>query len=510
MWLLNRGMATDQITINKLNEVTALIKCSESQAMELYNFFAEYAPNYIWHPKYKAGFWDGKLRFFNKQTRQLPMGLLPNLARFCSKFGYQFKFGFDPSTLCSKFNEDDLYKVYDEIFSLESGIYPRDYQHNSILKSLNSCRGINRLSTGAGKSVIIYALARIYTAQKKNTVLIVPNVSLVEQMYSDFKLYSGKEPDSYATKLYAGQSPDFNKPVLITTWQSIQSKHQDFFKRYDSILIDECHQSKSTVLQDICKKCINARNRLGFTGTMPDNPSDKMTIVGSLGPVIYDLAAKTLIEREVLSQIKIKNVIVDYPQDHRVPGRNYESEMDMVYSLKRRNHVLLNIFDKIPKSENTLILAHRIEHLKEIQKFLVENGRTHVELIYGETDAKDRERIRKEMDHVEGMDLVGSYATIGTGFSIKRIHHIIFFSSYKSKIKILQSIGRGLRTHDTKSHMTLWDVVDDLRYTFQGKKVDNYIYRHWKSRKSYYDEQGFEHSDLNMPYPVDPKYSRGG
>lgn len=502
-------MATDQITISKLNEVTAILKCSDSQAMEMYNYFAEYAPNYIWHPRYKAGFWDGKLRFFNKQTKQLPFGLLPNLARFCAKFQYSIEFEFDPATLSGKFPEDDLYKVYDDIFSLESGIYPRDYQHNSILKSLNSCRGINRLSTGAGKSVIIYTLSRIYTAQKKKTILIVPNVSLVEQMYSDFKLYSGKDPSDYATKLYAGQNPDFNKPVLITTWQSIQTKHQDFFKKYDSLLIDECHQSKSTVLQDICKKCVNAKNRLGFTGTMPDNPADKMTIVGALGPVIYDLAAKTLMEREVLAQIKIKNIVLDYPQEYRVPGRSFDSEQDLVYSLKRRNQVLLEVFKQIPKTENVLILVHKIDHLKEIETFLNINGRKKVEIIYGEVNALDRERIRNDMDSVEGMDLVASYGTLSTGISVKRIHHIIFFSSYKSKIKILQSIGRGLRTHSSKEHMTLWDIVDDLRYTYQGKKVDNYIYRHWKSRKSYYDEQGFGHETVSIPLPENPKYIRG-
>jgi type I site-specific restriction endonuclease len=105
--------------------------------------------------------------------------------------------------------------------------------------------------------------------------------------------------------------------------------------------------------------------------------------------------------------------------------------------------------------------------------------------------------------------IVSTYQTFSTGINVKRLHHIIFFSSYKSKIKILQSIGRGLRTHSTKEHMTLWDIVDDLRYTYQGKKVDNYIYRHWKSRKSYYDEQGFGHETISMSLPENPKYIRG-
>lgn len=261
-------------------------------------------------------------------------------------------------------------------------------------------------------------------------------------------------------------------------------------------IVSNCHGSTATSIQNISRKCVNADYRLGFTGTLPDNLASKQTVVSYLGPVTFNVTAKELMDREILSKIKIKNILLKYPDECRI-NRDYNSEMEFVTKYKNRTKVLDKIFDSSRDKENTLILVNKIDHLQETEKYLKNKyGTTHsVYVIYGEIKADVRENIRKKINLEGNVILVATYATASTGLNIPRLHNIVFYSSYKSKIKILQSIGRGLRKHETKDSMVLWDVVDDLRYRYGSKEIDNYIYKHFKSRKSYYDEQGFSYTD---------------
>jgi superfamily II DNA or RNA helicase len=149
------------------------------------------------------------------------------------------------------------------------------------------------------------------------------------------------------------------------------------------------------------------------------------------------------------------------------------------------------------KTKNTLILVQRIEHLKEVRDYIIDNYQDFtVFTIYGEIKPEERERIRKLVDFQENIILVCTYSTMSTGINIKRLHNIVFFASYKSEVKVLQSIGRGLRTHESKDKMILWDVVDDMRYKNNGKIIKNYSYNHWeKYRLTYYEEQCFEYTN---------------
>jgi superfamily II DNA or RNA helicase len=163
-----------------------------------------------------------------------------------------------------------------------------------------------------------------------------------------------------------------------------------------------------------------------------------------------------------------------------------------------RNRVLDFILDNTPKTENTMILVSRIEkHLKPITDYLTTKYPDRkLKVIYGATDALDREKIRADLENETGTILLATYQTVGAGFNVKNLHQIIFFSSYKAKIKVLQAIGRGLRVHKSKQQLIVWDVIDDLSYVTRNKTVHlNHLAKHFIERRKYYKRSGFKYQN---------------
>jgi hypothetical protein len=231
----------DKIIVRKVNEVFLKLQTTKSIEMDLYNYFAEFAENYIFHPKVKMGFWDGRIRAYDRPNSLLPTGLLPKLSKYCKLNQIEIEYDFDVSEMFGEITDDDLYDFYDEIFPNEIGIYPRDYQHNAIYKALLNKRGITEACVGAGKSIMIYTISRMLLKADKNIILIVPNISLVEQMYSDFVEYGWDSIDDYVCKLHNNiKKPDLSKKFLITTYQSVVNKKPQMFDKYDALVIDEC------------------------------------------------------------------------------------------------------------------------------------------------------------------------------------------------------------------------------------------------------------------------------
>lgn len=351
----------------------------------------------------------------------------------------------------------------------------------------------------SGKSLVLYGVIRfllnIYPTKK--ILLVVPNISLVKQLAKEFEDYGFENVMDYISPLFNGQTYDAKKPILISTWQSIYKRPMVFFKDFCGVLIDECQTVKSTSILAILKKCMNAEYRLGFTGTLPEDQAHLKTIIGYLGPTLYNYTYKEAMDQNVVSNIKIANILLKYPEVVKKynKGRPYNEEVDYVTTYEPRNKVFKFIFDKLKIGDNVLILCHKIEHLKNIKKYLEDNIKDReIYEIYGKTKADDRESIRQDMDQNKGKILVATFKTMAVGVNIRRIDHIIFASSYKSKILILQSIGRGLRKYDGKKFMVLWDLVDDL--TLESKKGSihkNHIYKHYEQRLGYYDENSFKY-----------------
>lgn len=495
-------MTNETISIDIHDNIYYKVHCTIEQAHELKGFFSCYATNYKYNPKYKARQWDGKIYYFNTYDRLLPRGLLKFMKAFLLKYNYKIHFMFDKSETQNDIEQEDLESFYNALFS-GTEYYPRDYQQKGILEAVKNKRGILEIATGGGKSLVVYSLIRFMMEDVDNKVLlIVPSVSLVNQMYSDFENYGWGGISKDVSKLYGATAKniDLNKKVLISTWQSIYKKGQSFFEKYDAVLCDETHLASGNSIQSVLKKCVNAEYRIGLTGTLPDEPIDKFNIFGYIGTPLYTLTSDVLIKSGHLSDIRIVNMHIKYSSDDvsKVKGLTYAEEVDFIIKHKQRNSAIKYIIDSkhIKDDENILILAQRISHINDIIAYLKkEYPNRKIVKIDGATDGVERERLRSYVEGNDSVILVATYGTLSTGVSINRLHHVVFASFCKSKIRVIQSIGRGLRKHSSKSVMIVWDLVDDLRW--KKKNSDgynhNYAYKHFLDRLEFYKKQKFRY-----------------
>lgn len=263
----------------------------------------------------------------------------------------------------------------------------------------------------------------------------------------------------------------------------------------NGIVVHNCHQSKADVLKKILMQCDNAEYKIGTTGTLPTEPADNLLIKSVLGEVIFELRSKDLIDRGLLTKITIANVLVKYPPEFIKTHKNlaYQDEVRYVEEYPDRNNALDLILEHTPDTHNVLLLVNHNEHLKGLQDYLsAKYPNRKISLINGSVKAKDREKIRTGIEDEDGTILLATFGTMSTGVNIPKLHDVILYSNSKSKIKVLQSIGRGLRKHNSKSHVILYDIIDDLSYTTpRGNLKKNYLYEHWEERQKYYEEQEF-------------------
>jgi superfamily II DNA or RNA helicase len=511
-------MNTSAIIIKKVNNLYLQIISSDTVAInKIVRHFSKMSPKAPFSPKFKMGVWDGKINFINKTNMTIPFGLWEELIGVCNSNGIAYSFeGTSLSDICNKKVKIEHLKKFSDMIMSNCDKTIRDYQLEALHRTIMFDSSIVLAATGAGKSLIIYNNIRfnLFTKKANKIILIVPSQSLVEQMYTDFKEeYGWDEIDDYVIRLHSARpekerksvTADMDKQVLITTYQSVVDRDVEFFQQFDSIIIDEVHLAKCESIKDINKKTFGCKMRTGFTGTLPDKNDegiiDFLTIVGYLGPVVYNITAKQLIDAGVLADIEIKNLILRYPKPFADKNRerSYDGEQKAITSFKPRNTVIKDIITDSDDGDNILVLVKSIDHLKELKADIedsLDDSYT-VSIIYGNIKAKDRERIRTEMDKAKNYILVATYKTLSTGINIKNINHVVLAAGYKSKFKVLQSIGRGLRKSETKSKVIIWDMVDDLSVIQgTGRRVKkNYSYKHYEKRLIQYTEQGFPYSE---------------
>lgn len=497
------------IVVDKINESYFRVVCPSEVKYKLKKYFEYFIPNYKHHPRVKSKQWNGKLSAYKLDTETLPVGLKKDLEYFAKESGYEIKYAYDEELDYNDVTDNDLETFYKSIFK-DTGYYPRDYQHTAIKEAIRAKRGVTESATASGKSLNVYTLIRfLLSAVEGRIMLIVPSVGLTKQMFSDFIEFGWVDCINDVSVLYSNSDMyDPNRRILISTYQSLANKNDEFFAKYDAVLIDECHglNQSSTTIKNIMDKCVNAYYRYGFTGTLPINEGDQINLYGSLAPVLTSVKSKELIDKGILSKIKIKNVYIKYSDDdvNKVKKMNYNEEVKWISSHPLRNKAISFIIKNINSTDNSLILCQHLEHFDSIYDHLVEEFPDRkIVKIRGDVGADEREKIRKDVEHEDGTIIVASYGTMSTGVSIKKIHHVFFASSYKSKIKVLQSIGRGLRKHDSKDFVTLWDLIDDLRWAIKKRDGsigvgENYVFQQFKERLGYYKEQGFEYLKKNL------------
>jgi len=346
---------------------------------------------------------------------------------------------------------------------------------------------------------VIYSLARIYQGMNhKQVMVIVPTTSLVEQMYKDFDDYAqdvGWTSEDNCHRIYSGKDKNTDKPIIITTWQSIYNLPKSFFENIGMVIGDEAHNFKAKSLIKIMTKLVNCEYRIGTTGTLDDKKVHKLQMEGLFGPVYEVTTTRELMDRDFLAKLSIKCVILQYPEKHRklVKEMDYQGEIKYLISSKERNRKIVELVNSL--KGNTLVLYQLVEnHGEVLYEMFLEDNQNPVSFIHGGINPTERERIREETEKLSDSIIVASYGTFSTGVNIRNLHNIVFASPSKSRVRNLQSIGRGLRKSDEKTEAILYDVVDDLS---TGDYL-NYTMKHYLARLDIYDEQRFDYSQSKI------------
>ena len=483
------------IRLEKVNEAYIRVHCERNIAQELSDYFCFFVPGYQFVPAYKSKFWDGKIRLLNLQTMGIYHGLVPYIQKFCEERNYTIEIDSEISTT-ENFSVAEA-KRFIETLNLPHEV--RDYQLNSFVHAIRNKRILLLSPTASGKSLILYLILRqLQDAGHKKGLLIVPTTSLVEQMYTDFESY-GYDSEKYCHRQYAGKDKVTNKFLTITTWQSIYKNPAEYFEQYDFVLGDEAHQFKAKSLTTILSGCTNSKYRIGCTGSLDGTQTHRLVLEGLFGPVFKATSTSELIDKGQLADFKIKCLILKYSDDVCKMARdwNYNSEVEYIVMNAARNEFIKNL--ALSLEGNSLILFQFVEkHGRDLHSIIkAQAKKRQVFFVYGGTDVEVRESIRAITEKEKYAIIVASYGTFSTGINIRNLHNIIFASPSKSRVRNLQSIGRGLRIGDNKSEATLFDISDDFRIG----KFTNYTLKHFIERVKLYDSEKFNYKFYNIKLP---------
>lgn len=494
-------MASDVI-ITKKDGVYAKVTCERHVAMELSQFFTFFVPGYQFVPAFRNKIWDGKIRLFNLQTQQIYLGLIPYIKSFCEEREYSY----EDNLVETEFSMYHAKKFAEELNVHSQGkkleVHP--HQLESFVHAMQSHRALFVSPTSSGKSLIAYLLFRQFNDyQQLKGLMIVPSTSLVEQMTSDFADYSshnGFDVEENVHKIYdyKGMVKNTDKALTISTWQSLFKMPKEFFEQFDYIIGDEAHLFKAQSLTTIMTSLTNTQYRIGMTGTLDGTKTHKLVLEGVFGPAKQVITTKELIDQGKVSAFDIKCLILKHPDDVCENGSKwtYQEELQYLIASESRNKFIRNL--ALSMEKNTLVLFQMVEKHGQILFDMIRtaeklNGRN-VYFIHGKVDTDDREQVRAIMEKESNAIVVASYGTFSTGTNIRNLHNIIFASPSKSRVRNLQSIGRGLRKAEGKDIATLYDVADDLRH----KKHMNFTLRHFVERVKIYTGEKFPFRIYNI------------
>ena len=489
------------ITVHNKNHAFLHIDCEPSIANELSDFFTFYVPGYKFMPAYKHKIWDGKIRLFDVRKKELPAGLYRYVEEFANTPGRDYKIALTHDNYYgiagSKLDIDMSFMKNMTITSKGVPIDPRDYQLNAIEHGLTNKRALLISPTASGKSLIIYSLIRWYLENyDKKIIIIVPTTSLVEQLYKDFGDYSEYDDNfsvqDFCHKIYSGKEKIFDQRVVITTWQSIYKMPGHWFETYGMVIGDEAHNFKAKSLTSILSKCRDAEFRFGTTGTLDGTNTHKLVLEGYFGPAFYVTTTKSLMDEGALSELDISVLLMKYSDEEckLINKVKYQEEIDFIVRHEKRNNFIGNL--ALDQDGNTLVLFQLVEkHGKPLYDIIKAKAhkRRKIFFVSGATDVDTREQVRTITEKEKNAIIVASLGTFSTGINIRNLHNIIFASPSKSQIKVLQSIGRGLRKSDDGRETKLYDLADDLHW----KSSKNYTLNHAAERIKIYTKEKFKY-----------------
>lgn len=487
------------VVVNKLDEAHLKVTGEPSVLRELNEHFSFEAPGAKFHPLYRAKKWDGRLRLFHLLSGSLPVGLLSYLEHFCEVNQYTVEYG-DYTNVADQVTKEQVAEFCQQLdLSLPQNQQIRDYQVEAVYQGISSARRLLLSPTGSGKSLILYCLIRWHEQFDRQQLIIVPTTSLCLQMKSDFKMYSqnnGWDGDLVRV-IMGGEEKANDSAVTVSTWQSLYDLPKKFFANFDVVYGDECHLFKSKSLTGIMNKCVNTPYRVGTTGTLDGAKANKLVIEGVFGPVYKVTTTKDLIDNQQLANLEIFAIILEYADEIKKANKDlkYQDEMDFIVQHQPRNKFIRNL--ALNQKGNTLVLFQYVEKHGKILFDMIndKDSSRQVFFVYGGTDAEQRENIRQITEGQNDAIIIGSYGCMSTGINIRNLHNIIFASPSKSRIRNLQSIGRGLRRGDEKVECKLYDIGDDMTW----KSRRNYTLNHMIERIKIYNDEQFSYRTVKVP-----------
>lgn len=534
-----------QVTITDDNKFLILRNLNNYELNSVREFFTK-EPDNSWVVKKKNPWFETETSFLNN-FGMLPIGLWTELVRYA--YLKNVRLDFDPKIneiLQDTKIEFNTFKYYvDGLFEKsvdENGnsVEMRSYQLEGVFKLLKFRKACVEVTTSGGKTLMSYILFKFLrdVKQVKKTLYIVPNKNLAVQSYEKYDKYEDwiQGSHNYLPAYLCGDMPKKqrekvpNADVLFATYQSLANiKENEFFDKFDSVIVDECHHSRSSTIKRILKRCHNTKYVFGMTGTFPKEDSfDRFVIESFIGPLVFKLTAFELINvHKAATPIYVINTYLNYASESE-KKMLYESrkmkdkddvgtgmrllEQEMMFVNKNYNRMKY-ICDLVAKSkQNTLVLFNEVKDSKgygrKIFEYLKENTDKTVFYADGHTDAKTRDYYNKRMDEDETCNtvIVGSQGTYSEGIDIANIGIIILAESFKSENILRQSIGRGMRLGN-KEKVVMFDIIDDLRYGEDGDKDwlrNNYLWKQHLERTKAYKEHQFPVYEQHINFSEEP------
>ena len=465
----------DEVNV-KLEGLAVDIRRKVANALKFEVPYARYMP------QYKLGRWDGKVAFFGIGGTGY-VNHLDTIVDILNKNGVEIV-DIQDNRNPIKLNFQPITERYwaDQNIHWPKGhpaegqlIMLRDYQVEAINNFLNTPQSLQEIATGAGKTITTATLSHIAEAHGR-TLVIVPNKSLVTQTEEDY-INCGLD-----VGVYFGDRKELGKTHTICTWQSLNildKKHKDgeailslaeFLDGVSTVIVDEVHQAKAEVLKNLLTRNLkNAPIRWGLTGTIPKERFEFESIHASLGPVIGEISAKELQDKGVLSQCHVNVVqLID-----TVVHRDYQSELKYLVTDKNRVLYLSKLLNKIKQDGNTLILVDRISAGEMLQELIPDSV-----FVKGDVKLKDRKEAYDEINEGTNHVVIATYGVASVGINIPRIFNLVLIEPGKSFVRVIQSIGRGVRKAKDKDFVQIWDLTSTCKFAK----------RHLTQRKKFYRE----------------------
>lgn len=514
-----------KFALNENNTSLQILEANKDEYAQFKLSMSKYVKNYFFQAKYKMTKWDGRVNFL--KTDKFNFGLWHEAYKICKQYGFPFQLvNKDQFPIDKNIKKEDVkgfirefLKDHKDEKDITKTFAAHDHQEEAVYKILKHKFGIIEVATAGGKS-LIFSLVTFYYLKNINPnakfLLIVPSIGLVTQFYNDIMNYNlgfhneNKNPleirideiMSDKPRKHFGGEPN----IYISTYQSLVSWPDEFFKQFDVVCCDEAHLAQAKSLISIMERTFEtSKIRFGMSGSYPKEDSAELFTIESLtGPKLINIKAKDLMDKGIISKVKIKGLILNH---------NDRSFAENIYAIKRggngkkaweleRNYAQSSLPRKVflgklisKFKQNSIVLFQNIDYGRELYDYFRDNipGKDFF-YIDGETRKDKREAIRKELEKIDGNVKIGilSFGTSSTGINVKAIVNLVFADSFKSDRVVRQSIGRMLRLHQDKEKAIVFDIVDQFHPDYKG-----ILYSHFQSRKhDIYEPQSFPYEEM--------------